>query len=218
MFIGHIGAGLAAKRLAPRTSLGTLVFSAALLDTLWAVFLLLRLEHVRFVPGITRVSPLDLYDYPYSHSLLAVLGWATAAAMLYFALRRQVAGACAVGLAVLSHWFLDWAVHRPDMLLWPRGEMKYGLGLWNNWLAAVGVELLIFCGGLALYLSATRPRNRFGSLGFWTLQALLLLSWVAALRAGAPPTVAAMAWGCLASWSIIVLWVGWADRGRIPRP
>jgi hypothetical protein len=36
---------------------------------------LLGLEHVRIVPGITKVSPFDFYDYPISHSLLTVLGW-----------------------------------------------------------------------------------------------------------------------------------------------
>ena len=75
MFIGHFGVGFAAKRFAPRASLGTLFLSAELLDLLWPALLLLGLEHVRIAPGITRVSPFDLYDYPLSHSLLAVLGW-----------------------------------------------------------------------------------------------------------------------------------------------
>ena len=57
MFIGHFGIGLAAKRLAPGTSLGTLFFAAQFLDLIWPIFLLLGLEHVRVVPGITAVSP-----------------------------------------------------------------------------------------------------------------------------------------------------------------
>jgi hypothetical protein len=63
MFIGHFGVALAAKRLAPRTSLGLMVFAAEFLDLIWPIFLLLGLEHVRVVPGITKVQPFDFYDY-----------------------------------------------------------------------------------------------------------------------------------------------------------
>ena len=35
MFIGHIAVGLAAKRLAPKTSLGLLVAAPVALDLLW---------------------------------------------------------------------------------------------------------------------------------------------------------------------------------------
>jgi len=37
----------------------------------------------------------------------------------YFALRRYQRGAWVVAICVLSHWFLDWIVHRPDLPLWP---------------------------------------------------------------------------------------------------
>ena len=40
MFIGHYGAAMAAKKLAPRTSLGMLVFAAQFLDLLWPILLL----------------------------------------------------------------------------------------------------------------------------------------------------------------------------------
>jgi len=56
MFIGHFGVALAGKKLAPRTSLGSLFFAAQFLDLVWPVFLLAGLEHVRIAPGITRMS------------------------------------------------------------------------------------------------------------------------------------------------------------------
>jgi len=40
MFIGHYAVAFAAKRAAPRTSLGTLFLAAQFLDLLWPVFLL----------------------------------------------------------------------------------------------------------------------------------------------------------------------------------
>ena len=70
MFVGHFGVALAAKKVAPRTSLGTLVLAAQFIDLLWPIFLLTGIEHVGIVPGITKVSPFDFTDYPISHSLL----------------------------------------------------------------------------------------------------------------------------------------------------
>jgi hypothetical protein len=40
MFIGHYGIALAAKRLAPKTSLATLVLAAEFADMLWPIFLM----------------------------------------------------------------------------------------------------------------------------------------------------------------------------------
>jgi len=74
MFLGHCGVALAAKKLVPRTSLGTLILAAQLADLLWPIFLLLGLEHVRIDPGNARVTPLDFYDYPITHSLLGACG------------------------------------------------------------------------------------------------------------------------------------------------
>jgi len=38
MFLGHIAAALAAKTVAPRPSLGTLLLAALLVDGVWPVF------------------------------------------------------------------------------------------------------------------------------------------------------------------------------------
>lgn len=119
MFIGHFGVAFAAKKVAPVTSLGALILAAQFLDFLWPIFLLLGVEHVEIVPGITKVSPLSFTDYPISHSLLMALVWSTLFGGVYFALRRYSRGAWAVAMAVLSHWILDFIVHRPDLPLRP---------------------------------------------------------------------------------------------------
>ena len=41
MFLGHFAVALAAKKAAPKTSLGTLVFAAQFADMLWPLLLLL---------------------------------------------------------------------------------------------------------------------------------------------------------------------------------
>jgi hypothetical protein len=83
MFLGHFGVALAAKKVAPKTSLGTLVFAAQFADLLWPVLLLLGIEQVRIVPGLLPVTPLDFTSYPVSHSLVAQLGWGALLGLLY---------------------------------------------------------------------------------------------------------------------------------------
>jgi hypothetical protein len=75
MFIGHFGVGFGAKKYAPGISLGMLFLAAQFLDLLWPTLLLMDIEHVSISPGITKLTPLDFYDYPISHSLLTVTGW-----------------------------------------------------------------------------------------------------------------------------------------------
>jgi len=41
MFLGHYAVAFAAKKVAPKISLGTLFLSAQFLDLLWPIFLLL---------------------------------------------------------------------------------------------------------------------------------------------------------------------------------
>lgn len=93
MFIGHFGVGFGAKSIAPKVSLGALFFAAQFIDLLWPTLLLLSIERVRVVPGATAVTPLLFEHYPFSHSLLAVLGWAALAGCAYLLRRRERAGA-----------------------------------------------------------------------------------------------------------------------------
>lgn len=213
MFIGHVGAALAAKRFAPKTSLGILVFATGFLDLIWPIFLILGLEHVRIAPGITRVTPFDFYDYPFSHSLLAVTGWALVVGLGYFAINRYRTGAWVVAFGVLSHWFLDWVVHRPDLPLWPGGMAKYGLGLWNSMPVTLAVESSVFAAGLWLYLATTRAKDHTGSWALLGLIVLLVAAWMGALFGAPPPSEKAVAWGSLSLW-IVPFWAAWVDRHR----
>src|SRR4029077_7128000 len=121
MFIGHFAVGLASKRFAPRTNAATLIAAAIFLDILWPIFVLLGWEQVRIDPGNTPFTPLEFVSYPWSHSLLMSLLWATAFALIYYAATRYRAGSVAVWIGVNSHWILDWISHAPDMPLYPGG-------------------------------------------------------------------------------------------------
>ena len=213
MFIGHFGVALAAKKVAPKTSLGTLILASQFADLLWPFLLLAGLEHVEIVPGITKVSPFDFTDYPFSHSLLMLFFWSLLVGGFYYGLRRYQRGAFVIGAAVISHWILDFIVHRPDLPLRPAGEARLGLGLWNSWRASIVVEVLFFGGGLWIYLTSTRARDNIGRYGFWSLMAFIFLGWIGSLLAGPPPDVRSLAWGALVMW-ITVPWAWWADKHR----
>jgi len=74
MFIGHYAVGLAAKKFAPRTSLGALIAAPILLDLLWPIFLLLGWEHVSVVANSNPFLRFQFDSYSISHGLVAVIG------------------------------------------------------------------------------------------------------------------------------------------------
>jgi membrane-bound metal-dependent hydrolase YbcI (DUF457 family) len=213
MFVGHFAAGFAARLFAPKVNLGWAVTAAALADLLWTLFLLLGLEHARVVPGITPGSPLDLYDYPWSHSLALDALWALLAAFLWWAWRREGRGAVAIGLAVLSHWVLDWASHVPDLPLWPGGAERLGLGLWRSIPATVLVEGGLWAAALLAYARSTRARDRIGRWAFWSYAAVMSLLYAASFLGPPPPDIRILAWSNLAS-LLFLVWPGWFDRHR----
>lgn len=212
MFIGHFGLAFAARRLAPRTGLGTLGAASQWVDLLWPVLLLLGIEQVRIAPGDTVYTSLAFVHYPWTHSLLTSIGWGLLLGLAYRLATGERRGAWVVGALVASHWVLDFLTHRPDLPVVPWGAEKVGLGLWNNVVATVLVEGAIFAGGVWLYASGTRPLRRAGSMALWSLVAFLVAMAVAN-QLSTPPGEAAVAWGTLSMW-LIVLWMAWIDRLR----
>jgi hypothetical protein len=215
VFLGHFGVGLAAKRVAPRTSLGALFLAAQFIDLLWPTLLLLGIERVAIAPGATAVTPLDFQHYPVSHSLLAVVGWSVLVGGGFLVWRGARREAIVLALLVISHWLLDALVHRPDLPLAPFGQARVGLGLWNSMAATLLVEMPLFFAGGWLYARATRARDAAGRWGFWGLMAFLLLIHAGNLLGEPPPSVTAIAWVGQAQW-LLVLWAFWLDRHREP--
>ena len=165
VFIGHLGLAFAAKKVAPRPSLGTLALAAQLVDGVWPVFLLLGWEKVEIVPGITAVTPLLFASYPYTHSLAAGAVWALLLAGGYYLLRHDGVGAGWIAALVVSHWILDFISHRPDMPLWPRRSegrsrsVEFGSGNARRRIRALRGRHLAVCLGNA----CARPRRDLGA-------------------------------------------------------
>jgi hypothetical protein len=216
MFIGHFAVAFGAKRWAPAVSLGLLFFAAQFADLLWPNLVLLGIERVELKPGITAVTPLDFISYPYSHSLAALILWGAIFAFVNRSVRKSGWLAPAVlMIAVVSHWILDFATHRPDMPLTFSGTTKVGLGMWYSLPLTLGIELAMFALGLALYAKTTSAVDRKGKFGFITLAAFLLVLYLLNLFGPPPPSVTAVAWSGEAMW-LLVLWAWWADRHRAP--
>jgi hypothetical protein len=213
MFIGHIAVALGAKKAAPKVSLGTLIMAAEFVDLLWPMFLLLGVEHVRINPGDTAFTPLDFYDYPVSHSLLAGIGWAIVFGLVYFAFRRSVRNAWILGACVISHWVLDFISHRADLTLVPGSRTYVGLGLWNSVPATIVAEAALFVAGIVLYLRATDALDRTGKYSFWSFIIFLIFVATGNILGRPPPNVTALAVVAMAVW-LLVFWAYWIDRHR----
>lgn len=214
MFLGHFALALAAKRVSPAVSLGTLFLAAQLADFLWPVLVLAGIERFEIVPGATAFTPLHFSHYPYSHSLVALLAWGIALGGAYALARRtRLRVAFVVGALVASHWVLDFVTHAPDMPLTVGGSQKVGLALWDSIPATLAVEGALFIAGATLYARATVPLDRIGRHGFHGLLAFLAVAYVASFAGPPPPSVEAVAITALSMW-LLVAWGYWVDRHR----
>jgi len=211
MFVGHYGISFAAKKAEPAIPLWVLFIAVQLLDVLWAPFVLLGIEKVRIVPGITTSNPLDLYYMPYTHSLLAAIAWSLVAFLVYRAVRPVPSRAAAiVGLAVFSHWVLDFLVHRPDLPLYDN-TAKVGLGLWNLPAVALGLEALLLFGAMWLYVRHTARRTAMLVFG------VIMLGIQAYVFFGPPPTSdKAAAATALIAYAVFAVVIRALERRAVP--
>lgn len=174
MFIGHFAPAFVAAAVTPeRPRLGLYFIAAQLVDWAFFAFVLLGVEDQRIVPGITAMNPMDLYHYPYTHSLLGSAGFALGfAAVVWLGTRDRTVSVLA-GAVVLSHWLFDLLVHRPDLTL-AGDPPKFGFGLWNYPAIEMPLELLLAFGAMAFFISRTRG---------YVLPALLFALLMLALQA-----------------------------------
>ena len=214
MFLGHFAVGLAAKRLTPYTSLGTLLLSSQLLDLMWPSLLMAGLEVVRIDPGHTAVTPLDFVSYPWSHSLLMAAVWALLFAGLYAVVRRYPRGGVVLLTLVLSHWVLDLIVHRADLPLVPFGGPRVGFGLWYSLPATVVVEAVLLALGVYIYARNTEAVDTIGSRALVAFVVALGVIYAATILGPPPPDERTIALVGQAQW-LLVAWGYWLDRHRV---
>ena len=213
MFVGHYGPALAGKSLRKSIPLWVLFLAVQLLDVFWSIFVLLGIEKVRIVPGITVTNPLDLYFMPYTHSLPAALLWSIAAGLIYKSVRSSDGWLAAqiVAGAVFSHWVLDLVVHRPDLALYD-DTLKVGLGLWNYPVIASTLEIASLFAGMYLYYRTTTPIKAGGRYGMAIFGLAMLGLQAIAFFGAPPPSPNAAAITALTSYFLLAAIAYWLER------
>ena len=212
MFVSHYGVSFAAKRVTPRTSLGTVFLAVQLLDVLFAIFVFAGIEKLRIVPGFTQYNAYDLYYMPYSHSLAGALVWSVAAGLLAGAFKGRRA-AFWIGAAVFSHFVLDVPMHTPDMPILGDNSTKIGLGLWRHRDLSLAAELITLTVGLWIWRRSTsfRPWPRGRAIAF---AGLLFMLTLATPFLPPPRDGTEFAWQALAGYFAPAALAGWLDRRK----
>jgi hypothetical protein len=176
MFVGHYAAALAARAVEPRAPLWTYVLACQALDVAWSGLVMLGVEKASIDPTLPG-SPLVLSHMPYTHGLPAAVAWSVAVgAGLMALLKLPRRAGLFIGLAVFSHWLLDFLVHRPDLpLLWD--APKVGLSLWNHPVAEQAIEmgLLALAASLWGWRRGKEGRDWKGATGFLAFLVFLQL-------------------------------------------
>jgi len=212
MFIGHWAPAFAAAALSKRApKLGTLFIAAQLVD--WGFFVLatVGIEKMRVEPGATALVPFDLYHMPYTHSLLGSAVWALGFAIILLIARRDMVAALLGGAVVLSHWFIDLLVHRPDLTL-AGGEARYGFGIWNHPAIAISLEIALTFAAFLWYIRRTKGPVMPPWILLMLLLAMQSINWF-----GPQPTEAGIGLylTALASFgfaALVAYWVGTTRR------
>ncbi len=213
MFVGHYGPSFAANALDQdkRLPLWLLFIAVQFVDVLWAIFVLLGIEKVRIVPGITASSPLDLFYMPYTHSLVGALSWSLLAfivCQMVPRLRGTRTGLI-LAAAVFSHWVLDLIVHRPDLSLYD-GVYKMGFGLWNYRIPSFILEMAVLFGGAWMYVKAVPRRGRV--IAF--VAVLAVLQFVGTFVFPPPSGDRSEAMTALFFYFLLAAIAGWAGAGQ----
>lgn len=142
MFVGHYAVGFGLKKRRPDIPLWLLFLSVQIVDVFAFALVLMGIEVIKYNPSPNPFLRTIIEYVPYSHSLLSNVLLATLVLAIFSKMKSKAWG-ITLGIAVLSHWFLDVLVHLPDMPL-IHNSYKLGLGLWKFPWVAFLLELFAF--------------------------------------------------------------------------
>jgi len=177
MFIGHLGVGLALKKVEPELNLGVLLFASLFLDVLLGFFILAGFEQVIIPDAYSQLHYLH-FSFPYSHSLLAVAVWTLVAFSVTYLgwpgdTHAKIKASIVISAAVFFHWICDWVEHPPQLPVTGNNSSMLGLGLWNTLEIALTLEIVLVAIGTTLYLTSAKKIGRTGRWGIVTVISLL---------------------------------------------
>ena len=218
MFIGHWAPALVAATDRRAPSLGVLFIGVQLLDWAFFGFLLLGVEHMRMVPGITAMNPMDLYDMPFTHSLLGAVVWSALFAVAVWLPKVDGRAALIGALMVFSHWVLDLLVHRPDLTI-IGGDPRLGLGLWNSPLIEMPLEVGMTVAALVFYMARTRAKSPRSAIAIAVLVILMAtaqaINWFGPQASAVTPATSWLAFAAYGAVTGVAFWLG---KTREPGP
>ncbi len=216
MFIGHFAPAFIAAAHPKAPNLGILIIASQLVDFGFFGFALFGIENFRIVPGITAMNPLDLYDMPYTHSLVGTLVWAIAFGAIVYAYSKDWISALIAAAIVETHWYLDLIVHTKDLTI-AGSEPKFGFGLWNYPAIAMPLEFIFIFGSIAFYIAKTHKNIGSKSNALYAMIGILLafqaFDWFAPKPESADASFMIMA---LLSFSIVSVIGWWLGNNRTP--
>jgi hypothetical protein len=217
MFLGHFGVALAMKRAEPKVSLGSFFLAAQLADLLWGVFLLIGWEHIRIVPDPNPLLVFEFIDYPISHGLAGMAGWAVAAAVVYYSwptrdTSRHWRASVLIAVAVLSHYPLDVLVHPPDLPLIGNDSPKLGLGLWSHFGLSIALDVLVLVAGAAVYVSRRTRRHPVRAVRLAVVFVVLAIVYLAAIFAPPPSSTTVVGASDVVFLLAVTALAAWADK------
>jgi len=219
MFVGHLGVGLALKKVEPKINLGVLFFASLFIDILLGLFILAGLEQVMVPSAYSQLHYLN-FSFPYSHSLLAVAIWSLILfGAAYLAWLRdshsKIKASMVIGAAVFFHWICDWVEHPPQLPVAGNNSSMVGLGLWNNLEIALALEVVLVAVGTILYLKAAKKIGRTGRWGITMFMILLTsVAIIGQVSVTQAPEQNAFAVSIIVQAVIVCTLAAWIDRSR----
>jgi membrane-bound metal-dependent hydrolase YbcI (DUF457 family) len=163
--IGHLAPALVAKSITPKVPLLVYVIAGETNDILYFLFSSVGIEPksaiaaMDFNQGVKYLSPVS---NPWSHGLFMSIIWAIMAAAIAFLLYRDRRTSGVIGLAVFSHWILDFLMHSNLPLFFERSP-QIGLGLENSgtgFLFMTILDILLLTAGVVIYFMARKQTSR----------------------------------------------------------
>jgi hypothetical protein len=162
---GHLGVAFAAKPLASKAPLWSLLVASEALDLLCGVFMAAGMEkmaetQIDFKHGIQMLTTPFI---PWSHGLFMSLVWSLLAAGIAYFFIRDVRAGVSIGAVIFSHWILDFIVHPPDLPIFFDASRVLGLGLWTSGTGLIlsGIlEFILLGGGVTIYIAYRRKGSK----------------------------------------------------------
>ncbi len=228
MFMGHYGPAVWDTQRGKGTPLVTLwqgFLAVQAIDIVWAFLVIAGIEGQVIREGV------PIFHIPYSHSLLGSAFIALCAGGMFRVLKPSGGnrGFWVIAGLVMSHWVLDLIVHRPDLSLYPGGDLLLGFAVWDYPWAAYGLEMGLVFAGFWFWKRVTIPKSMRYSIALWALflfmamlQAAFILVPGLQLQAGtfdpaAGPQGALLGLSALMTFALLAGVIGWIESGRPSR-